>query len=62
MLAVKTTDRAAAGANGGAGAVPHFMKNDTFVVVQITDDPAYAYVSLQTFHQLSRNKTFRVWS
>jgi hypothetical protein len=38
------------------------MKNDTFVVVQITDDPAYAYVSLQTFHQLSRNKTFRVWN
>jgi hypothetical protein len=62
VLAVKTTDRAAAGANGGAGAVPHFMKNDTFVVVQITDDPAYAYVSLQTFHQLSRNKTFRVWN
>ena len=62
VLAVKTTYPVAAGANGGAGAVPHFMKNDTFVVVQITDDPAYAYVSLQTFHQLSRNKTFRVWN
>jgi hypothetical protein len=60
VLAVKTTERVAA--NGGAGAVPPFMQNDTFVVVQITDDPAYAYVSLQTFHQLSRNKTFRVWN
>ncbi len=60
MLAVKTTDRIAA--NGGAGAVPHFMQNDTFVVVQTTDDPVYAYVNLQTFHQLSRNKTFRVWN
>jgi hypothetical protein len=59
-LAVKTTERVAA--NGGAGAVPPFTPNDTYVIVQITDDPAYAYVSLQTFHQLSRNKTFCVWN
>jgi len=59
-LAVKTAERVAA--NGGAGAVPPFVPNDTYVIVQITDDPAYAYVSLQTFHQLSRNKTFRVWN
>jgi hypothetical protein len=60
VLAVKTGERIAA--NGGAGAVPPFTPNDTYVIVQITDDPAYAYVSLQTFHQLSRNKTFRVWN
>ncbi len=40
VLAVKTAERVAA----NRGAVPPFMQNDTYVVVQITDDPAYAYV------------------
>jgi hypothetical protein len=56
VLAVKTAERVAA----NRGAVPPFMQNNTYVVVQITDDPAYAYVNLHTFHQLSRNKTFRI--
>ena len=58
VLAVKTAERVAA----NRGAVPPFMQNDTYVVVQITDDPAYAYVNLHFFHQLSRNKTFRIWN
>jgi hypothetical protein len=44
------------------GVIPPFVNNDTSVVVQITDDPTYAYVNLPTFHQLARNKTFRVWN
>jgi hypothetical protein len=58
VLAVKTAERVAA----NWGAVPPFMQNDTYVVVQITNDPAYAYVNLHFFHQLSRNKTFRIWN
>jgi hypothetical protein len=58
VLAVKTSELGTA----DRGVIPPFMQNDTYVVVQITDDPTYAYVNLHTFHQLSRNKTFRIWN
>jgi hypothetical protein len=43
------------------GVAPPFVNNETHVVVQITDDPTFAYVNLPTFHLLAINKTFRTW-